>query len=399
LYRADSLKGRLAPLILLVLCAAVTAAATKSGANNRTHAGADAIAETSTGNAAHIIIDASTSSPTGAPENPKIDASTATDDRVLRVGLIAGGDPWSLALIAGAREAAANIQKQGGIDGHTLSLVPLPTANPWRDGAAPIAHLAAAPQTVALLSGSDGATAHLSAQVAARLRLPLLTASPETSLTQAGAVWVFRTVADDREQATALLKKIPGGPAGRRALLVVPGGREGRERQAALKAACQQSAVQIARVLTVQDTLPRPPAPTPATAPDDLLLLWLDAEAARDLILAWGGELQDTVILGSTRLSHAGFIDVMDEIDTSPAAVLLAGDSRDWAHRLGRDMVNLLATVMSSHGSSPAALRAGLATMEPFAGETGLMTFDGHGNLRPEAFALPLPQRDEDTHE
>jgi len=281
LYRADSHKGRLAPLILLVLCATVTVA--------------------------------------------------NADDRVLRVGLIAGDDPWSLALIAGAQEAAAKIQEQGGVDGHTLSLVPLPTANPWRDGAAPIAHLAVDPQTVALLSGSDGATAHLSAQVAARLRLPLLTASPETSLTQAGAVWVFRTVADDRQQAAALLKKVPGGPAGRQALLVVPGGREGRERQAALKAACRQSGVQIARVLTVQDTLPLPPAPAPApaTAPDDLLLLWLDAEAARDLILAWGGELQDAVILGSTRLSHAGFMDVLDEIDTNPAAVLLAGDSRD----------------------------------------------------------------------
>jgi hypothetical protein len=384
-------------VILLVLCAAVAAAATKSGANNRSHADADAIAETSTGNAAHIIVDASTNSPTGAPENTKIDVSTATDDRVLRIGLIAGDDPWSLALMAGAREAAAAIQEQGGVDGHTLSLVPLPTTNPWRDGAAPIAHLAAAPQTVALLSGSDGATAHLSAQVAARLRLPLLTASPETSLTQAGAVWVFRTVADDRQQAAALLKKVPGGPAGRQALLVVPGGREGRERQAALKAACRQSGVQIARVLTVQDTLPLPQAP--ATMSGDLLLLWLDTEAARDLILAWGGELQDAVILGSTRLSHAGFMDVMGEIDTNPAAVLLAGDSRDWAHRLGRDMVNLLATVMSNHGSSPAVLRAGLATMEPFAGETGMMTFDGHGNLRPEAFALPLPQRDEDTHE
>jgi hypothetical protein len=319
--------------------------------------------------------------------------SAEADNRALRVGLIAGDDPWSLALMAGAQEAAAVIRRQGGVDGRPLNLVPLPVSRPWRDGAAPIAHLAADPDTVALLSGGDGATAHMTAQVAARLRLPLLTASPETSLTQAGAVWVFRTVADDRRQAAAVLNQVPGGPSGRQALLVVPGGREGRERRDALEDACRGAQVEIAQVLTVDGTLPPPPDR------GDILLLWLDAEPARDLILAWGQKLPAAVVLGSTRLNHAVFMDVMGMTGTSTTAFLLAGTSNDWAHRLGRDMVNLLATVMSSHGTQPAALRAGLAAMEPFNGETGMMTFDGHGNLRLEDPGMPLPQKDEDTHE
>lgn len=320
-------------------------------------------------------------------------SSDATGPDALRIGLIAGDDPWSLALMAGAQEAAADIRRQGGIHGRPLNLVPLPASRPWRDGAAPIAHLAATPDTVALLSGGDGATAHMTAQVAARLRIPLLTASPETSLTQAGAVWVFRTVADDRRQAATLLSRVPGGPAGRRALLIVPGGREGRERQAALTDACRDAHVEIARVITMDGNMPPPPAH------DELLLLWLDAEPARDLILAWEKELPAALILGSTRLHHAAFKDVMEMTTPGEPVFILADTGDDWARRLGRDMVNLLAAVMSSHGTQPEALRAGLASMAPFTGETGMMTFDGQGNLRLEDPTLPLPQKDEDNHE
>jgi len=289
----------------------------------------------------------------------------------VRVGLIAGQDPWPASLAAGAQEAADEINKTGGVDGRPLVLTRLSAARPWRDGASRISRLAATPGTVALLGAVNGAEAHLAAQVASRLRLPLITVSPEESLTQAGAVWVFRAIADDHEQARHLLARIPGGTNGRNATLVIPAGREGRERRASVGRAWSESATGQLTILTV------PPALPTAPAADEILLLWLDARPARLLLESWGKQVPAGFVLGSTRLNHPAFLDGLDRHN-----VMVPGGDDDLPRRLGRDLVNLLAGVLADAGTESHALRAALAATHSFSGETGIMMFDRHGNRR-----------------
>jgi len=289
----------------------------------------------------------------------------------LRVGLIAGEDPWSVSLAAGARAATASLNAAGGIHGRPLILERLEAARPWRDGASRIARLAATEDTVALLGAANGAEAHLAAQVASRLRLPLVTVSPEESLTQAGAVWVFRATAHDHEQARLLLARVPGGAAGRRATLVVPAGREGRERARSVGRACRESGMADVTVLRVATDLP------PAPAPDDILLLWLDAGPARLLLDHWGEQGTTALVLGSTRLNHPAFL-----ADLQRRNVILPGGGDDLPQRLGADMINLLAGVLADAGTDPHALRAALAANQSFSGATGNIKFDRHGNRR-----------------
>jgi len=289
----------------------------------------------------------------------------------VRVGLIAGQAPWPASLAAGAQEAADRINREGGVDGRPLVLTRLATARPWHDGASRISRLAATPGTVALLGAVDGGEAHLAAQVASRLRLPLVTVSPEESLTQAGSVWVFRAIADDHEQARSLLARIPGGTAGRHATLVIPGGREGRERQAAVGRAWRESGMGQLTILTV------PPALPPAPARDEILLLWLDAGPARLLLESWSERRPAGLLLGSTRLNHPAFLHGLDRNN-----LMLPGGADDLSRRLGRDLVNMLARALADAGEGSHALRAALAATPSFSGETGIMMFDRLGNRR-----------------
>ncbi len=301
---------------------------------------------------------------------PATAGAAATVDPV-RAGLIAGEDPWSAALAAGAQEAAEEINRTGGLDGRPLVLTRLSAAQPWRDGASRISRMAAAPGTVALLGAVNGAEAHLAAQVASRLRLPLVTVSPEESLTQAGAVWVFRAIADDHEQARHLLARIPGGTNGHNATLVIPAGREGRERRASVGRAWSESATGHLTILTA------PPALPAAPTADEILLLWLDARPARLLLESWGEQAPAGLVIGSTRLNHPAFLHGLDRHN-----LMLPAGGEDLPRRLGRDLVNLLAGALAGAGEDSNALRAALAATHSFSGETGIMLFDRHGNRR-----------------
>ncbi|MFQ5763292.1 MAG: ABC transporter substrate-binding protein [Rhodospirillales bacterium] len=302
-------------------------------------------------------------------------AAAPPEPAAWRVGLIAGTDPWSASLAAGAAAAAERINRAGGINDHPLVLTSLPVARPWQDGAARIARLAAAPGTVALLGAADGAEAHLAAQVATRLRLPLITVSPEVTLTQAGSTWVFRAVADDREQARSLLARLPGGAAGRRGVLVVPAGREGRERLAALRRACAESGMNQVDLLTVPEAAAGLQPPPPARG--DIVLLWLDAGPARRLLERWGERLPSVPVLGSSRLNHPAFLRGLH-----PGGTMLPGGRAESPQRLGRDLVNRLATALAQTDGDTDALRATLAVTPFFSGKKGRPTLTRHGNRR-----------------
>jgi hypothetical protein len=204
-----------------------------------------------------------------------------------------------------------------------------------------VARLLGEPGLAALVGAPDGASAHVAVQAATKRRVPVITLCPEESLTRAGDPWVFRAVPDDASQARALLRR--ARLRGRKALLVVPEGREGRERRRSLESACRDSGVTVAGA--------------PAEG-GDAVLLWLDPPEAR----AWfAGPVPRALVLASSRLDDPAFL------DQAPAAaegmlLPLGGALQAAAY----DAVAAVVSAVRSQGPLPAQVRAGLAASGRF---------------------------------
>ena len=168
----------------------------------------------------------------------------------LRVGLIGSGTGAD-ALAAGARSAAEEVNASGGIDGRPLHLVRTAVGHPWRGGAGRVARVVFDDDLVAVIGPQDGTTAHAVAQIATRRRIPVVTLSPESSLTRAMDPWVLRGVPDDETQARALLRWAGERGAGERLGVAVPDGRAGRERLDSLRRAATATGSQVTSVLRV----------------------------------------------------------------------------------------------------------------------------------------------------
>lgn len=301
----------------------------------------------------------------------------------VRVGLLEPPGPWGDRVAAGAEAAAASVNAQGGIAGRRLEVVRLDPGRPWRDGPRRVARLILEQDLVALIGPTDAVAAHEAAQVATKLCRPLITLSPEGSLTAVGDPWILRIVPSDRAQAREVLERHFALPAGASARLVVPAGRAGRERAAALRAACAELSV---RVVAVDRPAERPAGSTSAPTAD-VLLLWLDATEARAFLRAGGAAGASRVLAG------LGLAPLRAEC---PALVLPAlGAIEDLPFALGHDALTSLAAAARAGGCAPRAMRDGLLDAEPFAGRSGRFRFDARGQrvdepARPPATTAPL---------
>ena len=287
----------------------------------------------------------------------------------------------------GGAGAAAAVNAPGGVGGSRIELLSLQPSRPWREGPSRMARLIYEERIVALVGPTDGASAHVAAQVATRKRIPVLTLSAESSLTRALDPWVFRGLPDDAAQARALLRWALPEPGGARAAAVVPHGRVGRERLAALQEACDDLGVELTQVVRYGDG-PRGAgeAGAPSLPADlDALLLWLDPAPALAFSRGLSRDRFPRHLLGSLRLDHPDFL--------AGAAVHLEGLAVPRLHgapdagpdleaRLGYDMIRALARAVDRFGPGPAAIRQGLTQLELFDGRSGAFRFDDRGNRR-----------------
>jgi ABC-type branched-subunit amino acid transport system substrate-binding protein len=301
----------------------------------------------------------------------------------LRIGLMASEGVAGEGLATGARAAIGEINAAGGIAGRPLELQRLAAGSPWRDGASRLAQLATADDLIALVGADDGAMAHVAAQLASRRRIPYLSASAEVSLTRAGVPWVLRGVPSDRAQAETLLAAFGDGRAPLRAVLVVPAGREGRERLVGLREACTAQQVRI-----VAERSGGPMSDLPAA---DVVLVWLDAEDAVEALRTLDAA-PTPALLGSHRLLESAVLQVAAEQGHALLLPALGSARRtSLSERLGYDLIRRVAEAARTAGITPEALRDALLADPEFVGRTGAMRFDAAGNRLTEMEAVALP--------
>lgn len=323
-----------------------------------------------------------------APQSP---ARGAEPPAPVAIGVVAhdGG-----ALLAGARAAASEVNGAGGVRGRPVRLVHLPPSRPWVDGPGRLARLVFEENVVALVGPVDPIGAHVAAQIGTRSRIPVITLSPEDSLTRAGVPWVLRGIPSDAAQARAGLERALAVPGGARAAIAVPAGRDGRERRASLLEACRDLGVQVAHGLDADAT--------PALPDDvDVLLLWLDAAPAVELLARAGRRDSGYPVVASLRLAdgtpaRGGARPVLLPELGEPAGPPRAEPCEGAPHRLsggalgesslearlGYDMVWATAAAARRGGAGPEPILHELLSGCSLAGLSGRFYFDGAGNRR-----------------
>lgn len=204
--------------------------------------------------------------------DPTIDASGSS----INIGVAVSGEDTMAAILTGITLAAAEINAHGGINGRLIGIIPAPPKTAWQQAGAALVKQIIAHQIVALIAPMEGATAHLIAQIATKMRIPVIHLSPEESINQAGSPWVLRGVPTDRQQLHAVLQLAIQQLAVNKVYVVVPAGREGRERLAIIKTVCHQLQVAIVEIVTQPPINPNNPAVNQSHA----TLLWLDRDEA-----------------------------------------------------------------------------------------------------------------------
>lgn len=244
------------------------------------------------------------------------DPSTAdvppASQAVLRLGVVLEPDGASKELLAGARRAAAEANARRELNGHIVEIVPVTSRGAWIDAGSAVARTAVEASLHALVGAVSGAHAHVVAQVATRLRIPAIVFSPEASLTAAGDPWVFRRVPSDVTQARAVLESAMASGTVSRVGVVVPQGREGRERLGAIRKAARAVGATVAAVTRAGEPIPEAV---------DVVALWLDSGAAIEFVRRHRRHLPAYVV-GSSRLVVPEFLAAAAELRS--VRVLLA---------------------------------------------------------------------------
>jgi branched-chain amino acid transport system substrate-binding protein len=111
-----------------------------------------------------------------------------------------GGDLW---LASGLAVAEAN--DAGGYRGLPFRLVPAWSENPWGTGVAQVARLAYVDRVWAVIGSIDGTSTHLAEQVAAKVRLTLVSpAATDKTVNFANVAWMFSCLPSDDAHAQVL---------------------------------------------------------------------------------------------------------------------------------------------------------------------------------------------------
>ncbi len=278
------------------------------------------------------------------------------------------------------------------------------TSGLWGKATSEVVRLIYADQVVALVTSTDGATAHLAEQVANKAGVPVLSLAPDSTITEINLAWIFRCVPSDRKQAAILAREIYARRGFTKVAVVSQGNRDGRRGALAFRTAAGKPdglvTLQVAREPTASDLqllvhmLRREQV--------EALVLWTEAAAAARIATqlrdsgfsieiylsvqatqppffalsgksAWGVHILAPVESANTAAARERFVArYKAQTGTAPNPVAIAAFNA----------VRLLARALDTVGPNRARLRDYLATDLPDSVATREMAFDLEGNLR-----------------
>ncbi len=139
----------------------------------------------------------------------RLDAQTPAQP--LKVGLFEPDPATADQVERSALLVQSDWNQRGGVHGRALRVVRIPAASGWQDGGAKLAQFIQKHKLCAVIGPHDADSAHVAAQVATRMRVPILTLCADPTLTAAKDPWIFRaSTGDEALQAVARAAQAQG---------------------------------------------------------------------------------------------------------------------------------------------------------------------------------------------
>ena len=155
------------------------------------------------------------------------------------------GDFW-----AGALLAVEEINKEGGVSGLPVRLVPGWSESPWAGGVNRVVRMVYEDRVLAIVGSVDGAATHLAEQVVAKGLVPLVSpGSTDKTVAFAGVPWMFTLLPGDDVQAEALAAWVSRQPEARPVTLISATDHDSRASAVEFRAAFSRAGIPFAAEL------------------------------------------------------------------------------------------------------------------------------------------------------
>ncbi len=340
-------------------------------------------------------------------------------------------------------------------EGRRLSIVPRDQSGPWGRTSNEVVHLVYEDQAVAIVTSLDGGSAHLAEQVGNRVGIPVVTLSSDPTTTQINLPWIFRLGPTDAQQAHAFARDIYVARKLKQVILITENGHDGRVGGEQFEKAARElnapPVIQLA--IDPADWNPGSVAKQIAAQKPDALVFWTGHETAAKLVPrfrskfptapvylcqeAAQGRFEDSApkqckcreralkMSDEAASSYDGIVSASAGNTGTSSSLRLAGSSdteqkniwivtprlaesslresfeKRFRERVGAlptpaaaqayDAVRILAAALRRSGPNRARLRDALAELSPYAGASGVISFDHAGNDLSDVTLVRLP--------
>jgi len=331
------------------------------------------------------------------------------------------GDFW-----AGALLAVEEINKEGGVSGLPVRLVPGWSESPWAGGVNRLVRMVYEDHVWAILGSIDGAATHLAEQVVAKALVPLVSpGSTDKTVSFAGVPWMFTLLPGDDVQAAALAGWTSRQPEARPVTLISATDHDSRAAAAEFRAAFSRAGIPFAADLqcapdaadaagVADQIVPRggltsasapgagSAAGPSASRPPGAVVVLASPRASGRIASALRAAGYLGAILGGSNLARRAFLETAGTaaeeavfpLIHDPADPRWTRFARDFAQRHSRepdfaagaayDALRLLVEAARRAGLNRARILDTLRALSPWPGVTGEVRFDNLGrNLRP----------------
>jgi branched-chain amino acid transport system substrate-binding protein len=289
--------------------------------------------------------------------------------------------------------------------GRRLALITRDESGPWGRASGEIVHLVFDDQALALITSTDGGSAHLAEQIGNKIGVPILTLSSDTTTTEINLPWIFRLGPTDAMQAQAFARDIYSERKLRRVALLTQNDHDGRVGGEAFQKAAREMNAPTPVEVTVEPEKPGENTFSAELQGTQAVVIWSDAATANFLVPRLR-ELLPSAPLYLPRKAAQGNLSALSpphcQACGSPDAGIWTTNAPDaqsvphegfaqrYRQRYGAepgigaaqayDAVRVLAASLRQSGPNRARLRDALAGVSNFTGASGIISFDHAGN-------------------
>ena len=324
------------------------------------------------------------------------------------------------AIVQAAKMALDDAQRKplpGGL--HLALAVADESVPPWGLLGDEIIHLVIQQKVIAIVTGADGVTAHLSEQIGNKIGVPTLTLSTDPTTTQINLPWIFRLGPSDTQQARLITHDIYRTRGFQHVVLVTERDHDGRIGGRAFIDAARELGAPAPASVVINPLQPDPGSLLELIKkqPPQAIVFWTEADIGRKLLeaihpvgihapiylsqeAAQEGSglkfrLQDTA--GVKDPSGVGIYTVASPLDTTPSRESFArryqaatGTFPSPVAAEAYDAVQMVAQAVREAGPNRARVRDHVSASKNYAGVSGTISFDSQGNNRAEACLVRL---------